>query len=118
MDQLDYIVIPIHLTNHWVLAIFKMKAKKAYYLDSLGSKDKSRLLLIGNYINSLQNEKTIFDFSCVNINIQKNNSDCGIYVLMNALLEIEYQSDYVFQERDISQFRHFVYGMIMDEGRN
>jgi sentrin-specific protease 1 len=36
---LDYVIIPVHLTNHWVCAIINFKLKRFEYYDSLRGKN-------------------------------------------------------------------------------
>ena len=83
----DKIFVPIHLGTHWVLAVINLKDKRFEYYDSLKGNPYNILDNLRKYIQneSMDKKKTVFNIDLftdhinINIPIQTNGSDCGVF---------------------------------------
>jgi sentrin-specific protease 1 len=85
----DVIIVPVHLGNHWCLAVINLKKKGVFFYDSMGSNNPSILKLLLYYLEqeSLDKKKAPFNTSSFGMEIvkdipkQTNSSDCGVFIL-------------------------------------
>jgi len=113
LSAFDLIFIPIHLGNHWVLAIVNLKEKRFEYYDSLGGRGTKHLKAIRRYMCDEQQDKQWekqFDFMSfefyapTNIPIQTNGIDCGVFTCLFATFKA-YGLQLAFDQSDIPFFR-------------
>jgi len=89
---MDKVVVPIHLGNHWCLAVINFKQKRFEYYDSLGSSNDSCLKTLKKYLldESMDKRKNPIDLSDwedyqpKDIPLQKNGYDCGVFMCKYA----------------------------------
>lgn len=107
----DIVLVPIHLGNHWCLAVIDFRKKAIAYYDSLGGTNEKCLDKLLSYLMDEANKKqNKFDQQVwrlewlKNIPQQQNGSDCGVFVYQFA--------DYVardvpinFTQSDMPYFR-------------
>lgn len=95
--EYDFIIIPIHLPNHWTLCIIDIKNKIFEYYDSLkGSIEKNLKILqkIKEAISIISHEfSEFYDFEMQDrsssVPLQDNCSDCGVFCCMYVRHRIE-----------------------------
>lgn len=80
-------IIPIHLPNHWVLAIIDFSLKQIQYYDSLGRNGSAICDMLMKYLKTEHEKKLgvpmdITDWSSMDVDcpMQNNGSDCGAFV--------------------------------------
>ena len=80
------ILIPVHLGNHWCLAVIDMKKKKITYYDSKGASNNKCLQALKQYMIAESQTKNInfneSEWTLLNkkdIPQQMNNFDCGVF---------------------------------------
>ncbi|WP_342265071.1 Ulp1 family isopeptidase [Cardinium endosymbiont of Philonthus spinipes] len=102
----DMVLIPVHLTNHWCLAVIDFRSKTIKYYDSLGGENwdclKTLLDYLSQEITDKQQGKLNQDewrLKCLkDLPQQKNHSDCGVFVCKFA--------DYVARDAPINFTQH------------
>ncbi|KAL3088575.1 hypothetical protein niasHT_023193 [Heterodera trifolii] len=108
----EILIIPIHLPNHWCMAIIDFRQKRLDYYDSLMGTNEKCLHNLRDYLEqeSLDKRKRPFDsegwiMECrKDIPSQSNFSDCGMFSCLFA----EYASrraPITFTQKHISYFR-------------
>lgn len=78
------IVIPFHITNHWILYIINDLNKECYYFDSMDSKnkcDESYCINIGNILINGVDIKS-FKLKKVKYTLQTDSYSCGLFVMI------------------------------------
>ncbi|GAU99265.1 hypothetical protein RvY_10293 [Ramazzottius varieornatus] len=98
----DLILVPVHLSSHWCLAVIDLKKKQMRYYDSLGHKNEQCFRLLRTYLEEEKKDKGSnhphwsnisldweeWDFISVaeeeDIPQQKNMCDCGVFMLKFA----------------------------------
>ncbi|XP_044017907.1 sentrin-specific protease 1-like [Aphidius gifuensis] len=86
-----WMIIPIHLDNHWAVCIVNFIKKTVSYYDSQGRKDEGLLNIILQYLEAECNKRKSGNFSGWRVqhvdDVPKQNNfwDCGAYVCMYAL---------------------------------
>jgi sentrin-specific protease 1 len=84
---MDRIIIPIHLGNHWCLAVINIQDRRFEYYDSLGSPNPTCLKRLRQYLqDEAQDKKGIkldlldwTDYQPREIPMQRNGYDCGVF---------------------------------------
>lgn len=100
----DIVIIPLHNSFHWSIAIYLKKRNLLIYNDSIKDYHKEYFI---EYINFLKNNKIIENFDTYHLNIYQNNTwECGYYVLI-IFFYILSNLDKEFQIQDI-QFNLFI----------
>lgn len=90
-----YLLVPVHLGNHWCLAFINFSNKTLSYYDSLGFSTNRCCDTLINYLKeeSMDKRKTEFDtenwrsinaFTEDKIPTQHNSSDCGVFACTYA----------------------------------
>jgi len=91
----DFLIVPVHLGNHWCLALVNFINKTIGYYDSLGGSSKECCDTLLNYLRYESNDKRKQDMDdenwrlvdCyreANIPRQTNGSDCGVFACQYA----------------------------------
>ena len=121
--ECDRVIIPVHQSNHWVLAVLDLKAKTVRYLDSLLQEDEevteSLLRWVADeYKNKRDTEVDLGAWETEapkDIPVQQNGCDCGVFMLKYA--------DYVavgcpltFHQRDMEYFRLRIVAEALEQG--
>lgn len=110
-DQ-DIVLVPVHLGNHWCLAVIDVRKKRVNYYDSLHAKNEYCLHLLRQFLIEESMDKkgqkldiSKWQFKCVEDSpLQRNGHDCGVFLCITA----EYLSrnaQLTFTQADISYFR-------------
>lgn len=91
----DFLLIPVHLGNHWCLGVVDFNQRTISYYDSLGGSPHGACDTLLEYLReeSMDKKKQDFDdenwklinkFSSEGIPIQMNGSDCGVFTCQYA----------------------------------
>lgn len=90
----DYVLVPVHLGNHWCLASIDFSQKMISYYDSLGGNPNGCCDTLLDYLREESNDKKKQDFDDENWRLvdryqdgipqQKNCSDCGVFACTYA----------------------------------
>lgn len=111
----DYLLVPIHLGNHWCLAFIDFTRRQISYYDSLGGSPNNCCDNLLDYLRYESNDKKKQDFDDENWRLinsysqqgipqQRNGSDCGVFACTYA----EYLSrpaKLKFSQEHMSYFR-------------
>ncbi|PVZ97617.1 hypothetical protein BB558_006413 [Smittium angustum] len=108
----DYVILPVHLGNHWCCAVIDIKGKKIEYFDSLLGDNMTCLNILANYLSEESNSKldTGFDVGEFRLETPKaiprqlNGYDCGVFACTFA----EYSSrkaNLDFSQKDAEYLR-------------
>jgi len=109
----DQILVPVNIANiHWALAVLDLTEKKLIYYDSLGQTSETVLENLAKWLTdeSLSQHKHEQEISSwkrcfpVNIPLQNNSSDCGMFLCMYAE-HIVSGRDFQFSSRDVAYSR-------------
>ncbi|KNC96676.1 uncharacterized protein SPPG_07888 [Spizellomyces punctatus DAOM BR117] len=87
---LDYVIMPVHLGNHWTCAVINFKRKRLEYYDSLHGGHSSIFKNLRHYLEqeSKDKKKTTVDLSewtehvPKNVPVQLNGNDCGVFTCL------------------------------------
>ena len=110
--EMDFILVPVHMGDHWCLAVIDMRNKEITYYDSLSGTNYDCLLTLKKYLSDESMDKLkkpldTMDFKIKhmdNIPLQTNHSDCGVFVCKFAEY-ISRRADINFTQKDMPQFR-------------
>ena len=108
----DILLAPIHMRNHWTMAIVDFRVRQIKYLDSMaGHNDDCLRMLLGYLANESKDKRNcplnLDEWQLVhprNLPHQLNCADCGVFALKYA----EYASRDApmdFSQSDMSYFR-------------
>lgn len=106
-QEKELVFIPINNPNtHWSLLVYKTKQNKFYHLDS--SQEKINSNYIKDIVNHLCQHKNA-EFAELNVPLQPNSYDCGIYLItfVKLLSDNPELSREVFPEIDSDQERTY-----------
>ena len=92
-EQVELVLMPVHLVDHWALGVVNMRDRTTMYLDSLGSDSQDFHTIITRYLDEEFAAKHPSDQKPVwsrkkspkNLPLQSNGSDCGVFICMYAL---------------------------------
>ncbi|XP_035190441.1 sentrin-specific protease 2 isoform X2 [Oxyura jamaicensis] len=100
----DLIVVPIHLTMHWALAVIDVRRKTIMYFDSMAQKGDKICEALFQYLQEESQEKRNLELSFSEwilrnmepheIPQQTNGSDCGVFLCKYA--------DYISRDKPIT----------------
>lgn len=84
---MDRVVVPIHLGNHWCLAVINLQDRRFEYYDSLGSSNRECLQRLRRYLQDEARDKKKIELDLADwgdhqpkdIPLQKNGYDCGVF---------------------------------------
>lgn len=120
---LEKVLIPVHLGNHWCLAVLNMTARRIEYYDALCQDNDECLRRLRRYLaDEHQNKKNAplpdaeqwTEYVPHNIPQQKNSYDCGMFMLEYARYSAMRVGDaaavprFPFSQRDIADSRNRV----------
>lgn len=111
----DFLLAPIHLGNHWCLAVVNLIDRTISYYDSLGGGTHGCCDILLDYLRHESNDKKKQDFddenwrlvncySQVGIPQQENCSDCGVFTCIYAEY-ITRDAKLNFKQEHMSYFR-------------
>ena len=88
----DIILVPVHIHNHWTIAIIDLRVKHIKYMDSLGGENNECLDTLLDYLaQELKDKKNrqldVYErrrYNDQNLPKQENGSDCGVFTLKFA----------------------------------
>ncbi|XP_018493709.1 uncharacterized protein LOC100899261 [Galendromus occidentalis] len=88
----DIVLVPVHRTNHWAMAIIDMRQKMIKYMDSQGNRNDDCLEMLRDYLadeisHKKKSELNFDQWRLSNeqdIPLQQNGSDCGVFALKYA----------------------------------
>jgi sentrin-specific protease 1 len=103
--------VPVHLRNHWTLAVIDIIGEEIHFYDSLGGSPPKELGPRLNRFINLKAQKTKQDWNEVNFQViqketpeQTNRNDCGVFVLKNANL-LSQGKALLYNEKDMLAIR-------------
>jgi hypothetical protein len=86
----DLVLVPVHLGDHWALAILNMRDRAIEYYDSLGGRNPEAIDLLRDYLQEEHKDKKGADIQGLDgwmiltpgtaVPQQTNGSDCGVFV--------------------------------------
>lgn len=93
LEQVELVLMPVHLVDHWALGVVNMREKTTMYLDSLGTDSSEFHKIIVGYLDEEFSVKHASEPKPVwkkskspkNLPLQSNGSDCGVFICMYAL---------------------------------
>lgn len=110
----DFIIVPVHLGNHWCLAIIDFTRREISYYDSMGGSSNGCCDILLDYLRDESNDKKKQDFDDENwrlvdkyhegIPVQRNCSDCGVFACTYAEY-VTRQAKLTFSQEDMPYFR-------------
>lgn len=108
----DIVLVPVHETIHWSIAIINLKNKTVEYYNPMGSTENLVFSELIEYMKSesIDKKQTAFDtlgwsFGNVqDIPKQSNGSDCGVFCCMYAEF-ITRNQHLIFTQQDMIHFR-------------
>ncbi|XP_003737215.1 uncharacterized protein LOC100899016 [Galendromus occidentalis] len=108
----DILLIPVHTTNHWCMAIIDFRTKVIKYLDSLGGRNDDCLTILGTYLaEEMENKKNRRldpgEWNLqhdANLPQQQNGFDCGVFALKYAEYAAR-DAKMDFKQEDMQSFR-------------
>lgn len=95
--------------SHWVVLFIKLREKEFYYFDSTGYRCPIRIKKLYHKLNKDNSYKFYSNFDVVH---QKNNSECGIYVIY-FILDMLKNDDF----EKFSNKKHLIRDNVMTEHR-
>jgi len=106
------ILIPLHLVNHWCLAIINFEEKKIEYYDSLKGNNYTCFKVLKTYLSDERKNKNNSEYdlsdwteySPKNIPEQRNGYDCGVFMCQFAK-HLAFGKLLSFEQRDMSLLR-------------
>ncbi|MED6291372.1 Sentrin-specific protease 5, partial [Characodon lateralis] len=114
------LLIPIHLEIHWSLIAVTMATKTISYYDSQGIVFRHTTNNIMKYLQSEAREKKQAAFQkgwkiaiIKGIPQQKNDSDCGVFVLEYCRC-LSVKQPLLFSQNDMPQIRKRIYKELCD----
>jgi len=110
--SLDKVIVPVHLGNHWCLAIVNFNNKRFEYYDSLGGDNLTCHKALRRYIadEHKDKKKTDFDFTGwenytpKDIPHQRNGYDCGVFMCKFADFSSK-NKGFNFSQKNMQYFR-------------
>jgi len=119
--SLDRVVVPVHLGNHWCLAVINIEEKRFEYYDSLGAGNENCLERLKRYVQDEHKEKKKSkidisdwqDYTPNDIPHQQNGYDCGVFMCKYAQC-ISRGVDFDFSQADMAFFRKKMVLEILD----
>ena len=109
--SMDLILVPVHLTMHWCMAIIDMRANQIRCYDSLGGTNCTCLNALENYLSEEYVDRfkkpLTTKFNLIHMDSipkQSNNSDCGVFVCKYAEC-ISWGASINFTQDDIPSIR-------------
>ncbi|KAI8911836.1 hypothetical protein EDD86DRAFT_264628 [Gorgonomyces haynaldii] len=108
----DYVIVPVHLGNHWVCAVMNIKDKRIEYMDSLLGRNPQCQKLLLDYLKQecLDKRKQELDTSDWTMYTpkptpnQENSFDCGVFTCMFMEFRSRGQ-DLTFSQSDMPYLR-------------
>ena len=81
----DILLVPVHNTDHWAMAVVDMREKKIKYVDSKGGRNDKVLAMLLKYLSQEAEDKKKNKIKCSkwklthdeNLPRQRNCSDCA-----------------------------------------
>ena len=119
----EILLFPIHLGNHWCLAVFDLKKKKCSYYDSLAGSNEQCLKLLFTYLKFEHNRRLgrLMDIRAWETKIEKdiplqvNRYDCGMFLCKYAEC-ITRRAKMSFQQSDMTYYRQrMVYELVKSQ---
>jgi len=110
--SMDKVILPIHLGNHWCLAVINFQDKRFEYYDSLGGDNPQCLQLLRQYLQNEHKSKKNKDFELSDweeycpksIPTQRNGYDCGLFMCRYAEC-VSRRKEFNFEQRNMPYFR-------------
>uniref|UniRef100_A0A914P9C1 Ubiquitin-like protease family profile domain-containing protein n=1 Tax=Panagrolaimus davidi TaxID=227884 RepID=A0A914P9C1_9BILA len=83
----DIWIVPVHLTDHWCMAIVDVRNQRIEYYDSMLGQNRQVFEALSSYISAEMKDKKKKEINTYgwiqdrkqNIPIQQNGSDCGMF---------------------------------------
>ena len=90
----DLVLLPVHLGNHWALAVLNVRDRAIEYYDSLGGRNPDAINLLQGYLQEEYKDKKGGDLQGLDawmiltpgttVPQQTNGNDCGVFVCRYA----------------------------------
>jgi sentrin-specific protease 1 len=113
--SLDKVLVPIHLGNHWCLAVINFIDKRFEYYDSLGAANPHCLKILRQWLQDESVNKrgkqfdltAWVDYTPKDIPLQRNGFDCGVFMCKFADYTSRNQT-FTFAQQDMKYFRQLI----------
>ena len=119
----DLLLVPVHLGDHWCLAVVDFKRSGVYYYDSMGGDNLECLEALCGYLRMEHLDKKGLPYSTDGLQLvvmkeippQRNSSDCGIFSCQYAEC-IARRAEITFDQTDMPYFRRRMMWEILKKG--
>jgi len=110
--EMDKVVVPVHMGNHWCLAVVNFREKRFEYYDSLGGSNSTCLKALRQYVKEEHKDKKKkeidlsdwTDYTPSDIPHQRNGYDCGVFMCKYADYVSKNQG-FTFGQNQMQYFR-------------
>ncbi|KAK9901672.1 hypothetical protein WJX75_007814 [Coccomyxa subellipsoidea] len=90
--DLERVIVPVHLGNHWTCALIDLAAQELVYYDSLGGREDKIMRALRSYISDEFRDKRDDEVDTSDwpirypkdVPLQQNGCDCGVFALQFA----------------------------------
>ncbi|EIE20629.1 cysteine proteinase [Coccomyxa subellipsoidea C-169] len=90
--DVERVIVPVHLGNHWTCALIDLVAQEIVYFDSLGGREDKILRALRSYIADEYRDKRNAEVDTSewpiryprDVPLQQNGCDCGVFALQFA----------------------------------
>ncbi|CAL8468186.1 g7725 [Coccomyxa elongata] len=118
--DVERVIVPVHLGNHWTCALIDLVAKEIVYYDSLGGREDKILRALRSYIADEYRDKRDAEVDTsewpirypADVPLQQNGCDCGVFALQFAE-HLSRGVDLSFSQLDMPYFRTKIAADIM-----
>lgn len=100
--------------KHWCLAIADVITKNFAFIDPLGSSERQNKYNLNIFLNNMKLKHEKWQTIVYNHSIQKDNFNCGVFVLMFAQ-KILYDSDNFFDNENPNDARTSYQLLLLEE---
>mmetsp|Transcript_6538 Transcript_6538/g.18517 ORF Transcript_6538/g.18517 Transcript_6538/m.18517 type:complete len:786 (+) Transcript_6538:26-2383(+) len=119
--ELDKVIFPVHLGNHWCCAVINMREKRFEYYDSLGSPNSSCIQMMRTFVEEEHKARKGApldlseweEYQPQDIPHQENGYDCGIFSCMFADFSAQ-DAPFAFRQKHMNYLRKKI---ILEIGR-
>ena len=85
MDSITHLLIPVNYSRHWFFLIVDLINYQIFVFDSLMGKTNPRIqAALDAYLKDVLKIKTTFKWISMEVIIQEDSINCGVWTLINA----------------------------------
>ncbi|KAH9898641.1 hypothetical protein F4778DRAFT_742395 [Xylariomycetidae sp. FL2044] len=118
--DVDTILIPVNLGNHWTLMLVRPRRRRFSYVDSFQALNNYHLSQLRNWVSGFLGDNFIVQdwmHEVYKSPRQSNSYDCGVFVITNAIyLALGIAAEDSYMEKDLAMQRYRIAGMLLNGG--